>query len=219
MFIVPNQIRAARGLLDWTVAELGEKVGVGATTISAIETGRSAGSLEVLTAICYAFQSAGVIMTEDGGVKPFRGSIQTYGGQMGFRSFIDDVYETSKNSDNPDICVTNTDEKLYDQWLGSYEPYHVNRMAALGHVKPRVLIKEGDLNPCRVEYVEYRCVPKHQFSDVSLYIYDCKSAFIEFLENDVVVTVVNNKAVTDSLRKMFEYVWSNMSAETENENR
>ena len=67
MIVNPNQIRAARALLDWTVAQLGEKVGVGATMISAIETGRSSGSKDVLTSIIYAFQAAGVELTEDGG--------------------------------------------------------------------------------------------------------------------------------------------------------
>ena len=70
MIPTANQIRAARGLCDWTVAELAKRVGVGTTTISAIETGRSAGSLEVMASIVYAFGNAGVELTEDGGVRP-----------------------------------------------------------------------------------------------------------------------------------------------------
>jgi hypothetical protein len=56
-------------------------------------------------------------------------------------------------------------------------------------------------------YCEYRWVPPEQFADVALYIFGDKSGFIEFMENDVRVTVVENGAVTESLRKMFELAW------------
>jgi hypothetical protein len=59
-----------------------------------------------------------------------------------------------------------------------------------------------------VRYAIYKWAPNAQFSDVSLYLYGDKVAFIEFLENDVVVTVVESETVTQSLRKMFEAVWS-----------
>lgn len=215
MLISPNQIRAARGLLDWTVKDLGAKVGVGATTISAIETGRSAGSLEVISAIIYAFQSAGVEITEDGGVRPTQNKVSIYRGEEGFRSFFDDVYEVASTQENPDICITNVDEAAYEKWLGSYEPIHVARMSRLKASKLRVLVRHMDMHLTSTTYCEYRWVSEDQFADVSLYIYGNKSAFVEFMDNDVRVTVVSNKAVTDTLRKMFELTWINASLRPE----
>ena len=61
------------------------------------------------------------------------------------QSLFDDVYEIAKTNENPDICITNVNEAQYEHWLGSYEPIHVKRMAALeSNAKLRVLVREND---------------------------------------------------------------------------
>ena len=57
------QIRAARGLLDWTVRDLAERSGVDRNTVSNIETGAYAGAPETLEAIRRALERAGVEFT------------------------------------------------------------------------------------------------------------------------------------------------------------
>ena len=52
------QIRAARGLLNWSVRELGKKAGVHWNTVSAIELGKSGGRPETLAAIQKALEKA-----------------------------------------------------------------------------------------------------------------------------------------------------------------
>lgn len=61
--MTPPQIRAARGLLNWTVQELAEKVGVHRNVISNIEAGRYAGDAETLAAIRRVLEGAGVEFT------------------------------------------------------------------------------------------------------------------------------------------------------------
>jgi transcriptional regulator with XRE-family HTH domain len=61
--MTPPQIRAARGLLNWTVQELAEKVGVHRNIISNIEAGRYAGDAETLAAIRRVLEGAGVEFT------------------------------------------------------------------------------------------------------------------------------------------------------------
>lgn len=208
MIVNPNQIRAARALLDWTVAQLGERVGVGATMISAIETGRSSGSKDVLTAIIYAFQAAGVELTEDGGVRPRQSHIQSYKGSEGFRAFFDDVYKVAKEHETPRISITSNNEADYERWLGTaFDSMHMKRMSELKCDNLRVLLRDQDTYlPC-LNYCDYKWVPSEQFADVSLYIYGNKVGFVEFTENDVRVTVVDNKAVTEAIRKMFDLAW------------
>ncbi|HEY9147520.1 MAG TPA: helix-turn-helix transcriptional regulator [Gammaproteobacteria bacterium] len=60
------QVRAARGLVNWTVRELSERSGVHRNTISNFETGRYAGSPEVVSAIRAALEGAGVCFIDDG---------------------------------------------------------------------------------------------------------------------------------------------------------
>ena len=57
------RIRAARGLLNWTVRDLAERAGVHRNTVSNIETGAYAGAPETLEAIRRAFEKAGVEFT------------------------------------------------------------------------------------------------------------------------------------------------------------
>jgi DNA-binding XRE family transcriptional regulator len=209
MIPVPNQIRAARGLCDWTVAELAKKVGVGTTTISAIETGRSAGSLEVMTAIVYAFRNAGVELTEDGGVRPRQSRIVTLNGHKGFCAFFDDIYEAAKTHPQPDMCVSNVREISFERWLGSYDLIHRDRMQRLEQKhRVRALIQIGDDDVAASAYADYRWVAKEHFADLSFYLYGDKTAFIEFSDEDVTITIVDNAAVTHGLRKMFDQSWN-----------
>lgn len=208
MLIQANQIRAARGLLDWTVGNLAEKSGIGASQVSAIENGKSAGSIEAISAIASAFDKAGIELMEDGGVRPRKSRIYSYRGHDGFCAFFDDVYETARSTDHPDFCVSNVEEHLFEKWLGAYDSIHMSRMAKLKNRTVRALLKGTDVYASSSAYTEYRWVSEDRFAAVSLYLYGDKAAFIEFLENDVVVTVVDSPAVTLAQRKMFELAWS-----------
>jgi transcriptional regulator with XRE-family HTH domain len=61
--VTSAQIRAARGLLDWTVRDLAERAGVPRNTLSNIETGAYAGAPETLAAIRRVLERAGVEFT------------------------------------------------------------------------------------------------------------------------------------------------------------
>lgn len=62
------QVRAARGLINWTVRDLAEKAGVHRNTVTNIETGRYGGSPDAIAAIRQALENAGVeFIPENGG--------------------------------------------------------------------------------------------------------------------------------------------------------
>lgn len=62
------QLRAARGLLNWTVRDLAERTGVHRNTIANFETGRYAGSADTIAAIRSTIENAGVeFIPENGG--------------------------------------------------------------------------------------------------------------------------------------------------------
>ncbi|MFO1138335.1 MAG: helix-turn-helix transcriptional regulator [Paracoccus sp. (in: a-proteobacteria)] len=65
--VTSAQIRAARGLLNWTVRDLAERSGVHRNTISRVET-ETTGPGHSLAAIRAALEAAGVeFIPEDGG--------------------------------------------------------------------------------------------------------------------------------------------------------
>ncbi|MCK1317197.1 helix-turn-helix transcriptional regulator [Bradyrhizobium sp. 23] len=63
--VTSAQIRAARGLLNWTVRDLAEKSGVHRNTVTRVETDATEPGHSI-AAIRAALESAGVIFLEDG---------------------------------------------------------------------------------------------------------------------------------------------------------
>ena len=57
------QVRAARGLLDWSVRELAERAGLHRNTITNFETGKYAGDERTLSVIKETLEAAGVQFT------------------------------------------------------------------------------------------------------------------------------------------------------------
>jgi len=68
--ITPEQCRAARGLLDWSQAELADKAAVGIVTVRQFEAGAHAPRRATLDVIRRAFESAGVEFIDQNGGGP-----------------------------------------------------------------------------------------------------------------------------------------------------
>jgi predicted transcriptional regulator len=63
--IFAAQIRAARGLLNWSQGELAERAGVSKQSVTRIEKGIMDPRFSTITALHEAIRSAGVEMAED----------------------------------------------------------------------------------------------------------------------------------------------------------
>jgi transcriptional regulator with XRE-family HTH domain len=68
--ITAEQCRAARGLLDWSQAELADKAGVGIVTVRQFEAGDHEPRRATLDVIKRAFESAGVEFIDQNGGGP-----------------------------------------------------------------------------------------------------------------------------------------------------
>ena len=212
-------IKGAMGLLDVSQKELSVITGISETSLSVGLKRHSAMKKENIDHIKSCLSNLGVEFVGNATVRLAEKRILTYSGHDGFRKFFDDIYDVAKTHHNPDICITNVNEAEYDKWLLDYEPIHNQRMTALDNpIKYKVLLKENDTHITSDTYCKYKWTPEELFSDVSLYIYGDKSAFIEFSDNNVVVTVVESETVTDSLRKMFQVTWKSAKQGLNNEN-
>lgn len=67
MALSPAQSRAARGLLDWSQAELAKRSNLGESTVRDFEKGRRTPTVNNLAAICAALEVAGVTFIEENG--------------------------------------------------------------------------------------------------------------------------------------------------------
>lgn len=208
MSITTAQIRGARGLLDWSQAELSRRTGISTTSIGNIESGNTQARESTLLTIRKAFENAGIEFIGKEGVRTQIGDVRVYEGNDGFREFFDDIYITAKN-DGGEILVSNVDERVFLKHLGDYAFIHSARMKDIENLSYKIMIREGDdYLPASTEYaVEYRAINKEQFSSVPFYIYGKKLAIILFSPEPTVI-VLNYQAVAVAYTAQFEAMWS-----------
>ena len=68
--IMPEQCRAARGLLDWSQQELANKAAVGIVTVRQLEAGTHEPRRATLDVVRRAFEAAGVEFIDENGGGP-----------------------------------------------------------------------------------------------------------------------------------------------------
>lgn len=208
---IGRQVRAARGLLDWTRPELGEKAGLTKDSIKNIEDGTSYPREGTIRDLVRVFDENGVEFTDNFGVRLKPQGVEVLLGEDGLRRFFDGVYEHLRKHGGL-VQQTGIDENLFTQYLGDYSPIHIKRISELvkerRDIKFQALIKEGDSNFACSEYADYRWQATESFEPVPFYIYGDCLAIISF-QTIPAPTVVLHKitAITNAYRKQFETMW------------
>lgn len=203
-----SQIRAARGLLNWSQGQLADEAQLSKASIQNYEIGKSTPNIASLNKMIKAFERAGVEFTEDGGVRPRQDQIKILHGAEGMKALFDDVFEVVRTHPKPDLCMSNVDEVMFDRWLGTSNALLAQKAIGGKNYAPRALMKENGGRVTYKSYAEYRVAAAECMADVSLYLYGDKAAFIEFSHENVKITVMDGPKVTKALRGMFEAVWS-----------
>lgn len=208
----PAQLRSARAHLDLSQDEAAEGAGLTKYTLSNIERGAVEGSTKSLDALQAFYERRGLEFTPDNGVRTIRSDVRCYEGEMGFKDFMADVYETMKACGGT-FCVSNVDERNWIKWLGvDGAQTYCNKMIALKNVHAHILIKEGD-TAAVASHAEYRTLPVDLFYDnTSFYVYGDKLALIRFEPNLVIVRVLQNKYFSESFKLMFYRFWDKFAS-------
>jgi transcriptional regulator with XRE-family HTH domain len=205
MPITTAQMRAARGLLNWSQSELADRTGISSTSIGSIENGHSQPREATLHVIQVTLQKSGIEFLPDQGVRLRSLEIQTFAGQQGFIDFFDDIYDTLRITPG-EVLVSNVDEREFVKSLGDYADIHIKRMQEIPGVSYRILIREGDDYTPGSSYATYHWMPKEIFSSVPFYIYGDKAAIILF-GADPKVVCLNYPEIAASYRLQFEDMW------------
>jgi DNA-binding XRE family transcriptional regulator len=215
--ITAAQLRAARGLLDWTRNELAEAAKVSPETVKNIEHGVFRPQEQTAEAIMNAFRMHDVEFTDNEGVRKVSDSIVVLRGFEGFKTFMDDVYGNAKQSyslnGTKPMCVCNVDNNLFKKYLKDYAPVHIERMSKIEGLKIKILAtKKEEARTSNANYLSYKFMEER--NPLPFYVYGDKFAILNFsTDNAPMIILINSTVVAQSYRDQFDVMWNSASTE------
>ena len=220
MSITTAQIRGARGLLDWSQAELSRRTGISTTSIGNIESGNTQARESTLAVIRTAFERGGIDFMGTEGVRLQTDFLQTYTGASGLSDFMDHLYETVKHFGG-EIVLFNAYPENWLKFLGQdWVTMHSKRMADLGDkIRMRITSRPGETQFISKDFAEYRWFPEDLFSKRCLYAYADNLAFVNFEDNDVSVIVLKQSDFAKAFRILFNIAWDKVAVSPTNKDK
>jgi transcriptional regulator with XRE-family HTH domain len=208
--ITGRQIRAARSLLEWKADDLARKTGLTRTTVSNIEAGTVQPQEKSLANILSAFDKHGVEFLEDEGVKIRKQPIKVFSGKVGYRQFLDHVYETLSESGGR-IRQFNLSDANNLAFADDYGQAHLIRMGTIDSLDARVLTLEGD-NTFPATYCEYRWLGKDDKALAPFYVYGDYLAMPMYESpHKRELLVIKSKLIVERYCEQFDKFWDTAS--------
>jgi hypothetical protein len=209
MMITPRQIRAARGLLEWSGDDLAEKADVTRATLSKIESDLVQPQERTLSRIAEVFDLHGVELLEGDGVKMRQQEVRVFSGKTGYRQFLDHVYLTLKNGGRIRQFFLN--DRSGPSFMDDYGQAHVARMGMIDNLDAKVLTAEGDTE-FPASYCLYRWINKDDADLAPFYLYgdNVVMPLHESLHKREWVSI-NSKLLAERYMKQFDKCWANAS--------
>ncbi len=207
--ITAAQLRAARGLVNWTRSELAKAAGLSAETVKNIEHGIYTPQENTIAAIVAAFAQNHVEFLEGEGVRKSTSIVVTYEGKADFKRYADDVYRILLASPkNRHIFVFGNNDREFIDALGDYAKVHLDRMSKLEGLNFKSLVLEG-IDVMVTKYIQYRRLENMAFA-IPFSVYENRFDFIIYGEGSSYprVVVINSKYVADAYREQFEALWN-----------
>ncbi len=205
--ITGRQIRAARSLLEWSADDLARMTGLTRTTVSNIEAGTVQPQEKSLANILTAFDKHGVEFLDDEGVKISKQQVKVFSGKIGYRQFLDHVYETLSESGGR-IRQFNLSDAKNLSFADDYGQAHLVRMATIQGLDARVLTMDGDTT-FPASYCEYRWLDKDDADLASFYVYGDYLAMPMYESpHKRELLVIRSKLLAERYCKQFDKFWA-----------
>ena len=201
-----QQMRAARGLLNWNQSDLARHCGLSVTAMNNIDRGLSAPRLTTMDTIQKLFEAHGVEFTAGHGVRlrddVFR--VQSYEGDDAIVLYFAEVVDTLRRHGGQARHILGNEEPFIsspENWKAFSHYYKSFRRYGLSE---KVLLAEN--TPYRYgppDCATYRTVSNELASQIGSSVYGNK--YTIFLEDRIVT--IENPAIADAYRAQFEHNW------------
>ncbi len=206
--IKPNQIKAARALLDWSRDDLAKQSGVHRQTLLAIENGGTDNPHKTtMNEIINAFDRNGVEFKEDGAVKK-QNTLTIIKSPDAFSKLMDIAYHILKEEDIKEVLFGFANNKASSEEIIQSQI----RMRDNLNVRFRFLVKQNDTH-LRYPVSEYRYIPEEFFYPLPYVVFG--NYFAILTENNKDVSLYDDIGLSQINRSQFEYMWSNGNKPTE----
>ena len=201
------QLRAARGLLDWTRADLAKAAGVSPETIKNIEHGTFKPQEATADAIERAFAVHDVKFLDGEGVKISKELVKVFVGKQGFIDKINHVYNVVCKGPAITKHLALSDNYAQDVAPEAVNPYK-EKMGNISKLDARCLIWENDYN-FPFDYCQYRWLKRSQHSMIApFYLYGNYASFMVSSDPESFTTVsIYSEFLTAHLSKQFDHLW------------
>ncbi len=198
--ILPSaeMIRSARGYLNWSQAELGEKSDLSKVSLVGIETQRQHPNMQTLKRIATAFWDEGLEFLPEGGFRINNQLIKVFEGVGAFVKLQKDIL--SKYSTLREVLYNGADDRL-----SSSEIFEMEKAIHSKGIKSRNLIKSKD-SFVKGDLKRYRIISDNYFpsNDVTV-VYGDNVAFC--LEEDNII-LVKSLLLANAQRRVFNTLWN-----------
>ena len=204
--ITARQIRAGRGLLEWSGDDLAVRAGVTRATLSKIESDIVQPQERTLLRIAEVFDQNGVELLEGDGVKMRQQEVRVFSGKTGYRQFLDHIYLTLKHGGR--IRQFNLSDSGNLAFVDDYGQAHLNRMEMIDGLDAKVLTMEGD-TAFPANYCTYRWFVKEDADLVPFYLYG-DNVLLPMSEstNKREWVSINSKPLAERYAAQFDKYWT-----------
>ncbi|MDR3449731.1 MAG: helix-turn-helix transcriptional regulator [Alphaproteobacteria bacterium] len=205
--ITAAQLRAARGLLDWTRSDLAKAANISPETIKNIEHGTFRPQENTADAIIKAFAAHDVEFTKDDGVRRHKDPIKIFSGTEGFGEMLDHVLTVVRQ--NP----ISRHLALADTYALTAAPETIrvfsDAMSKIPHLDAKCLVWEGDIN-MPFAYCQYRWLKKSNVWVKPFYVYGNWVGFVMNTGADSFMGVsISSELLAKDMREQFDALWNN----------
>jgi transcriptional regulator with XRE-family HTH domain len=205
--ITPRQIRAARGLLDWSQQQLADVAGVARVSIKNIETGATAPRKDTMEAVARAFTDHGVEFLPGNGVRMRDDIIVVFEGDDAEEQLLNDIYDTMlAQGAGHEVLIYGLIEMDPDKYPHEFglAKAQIERLQKAG-ITERIIGCHGNTHFVAPWHC-YRWLPAEGFAPVPLFIYGSKIA-LSTDKPPVKSIVIDNPLFADSCRHLFNFAW------------
>jgi transcriptional regulator with XRE-family HTH domain len=218
------QIRAARGLLGWSQADLATKAKVSRSTVAILERinrstereegrrRRSSVTTEQFLKVRTAFEEQQIEFLPQEGVRVRSSSIIDDATEGANRRLLKDIIEVSlaymNTTENNEILIYGLKEDDSESSVGEYLDKHITLLKQLGLEEKILCVPDNRKFVAPDAWYRYLPADGQYNHFPPVHVYGEKLAVVQWHPHERVV-IVENKPIANAFRSMFFEVWSN----------